>query len=1247
MELFVAFAIVVAIVAALQTRDVAERARNAEERLRLLESDVFKLQVALDRGGQRAPASGEAPAGRTPAEVSPVGPAATASSSPSAPRAVPPIPQDAWAERWREAHPGRETVAATPAGSPAPPSTAAAEPSHVAAGLAVPDDYADVAQRRRIRATRERIQEGRLRPAAAAAENAQDTERRAPDDRPSVVTTALARLGLVVPSEGGERLSRAGLEAWLEGRLLAVVGGIALTLGAVFFLSLAFSRGWITEEMRVLIGLAGGAGLLVLGELAFTRVHGIVGHVLVAVGLAIVSLALLAATRLYGLVPVEWGLLGALVAAVAAALIAVRHDSQVVAAFGLIAVLASPPALGASPTVVTLLFVAVALVGTTGIALFRTWAWLPPLAFILAGPQVASYVLGGPPILDGLVAAGGFWLVNLVAAGGEEARHRSERLRTSTVTLLLADAAFTLWAGFVILDGSLETWRGTFLFALAALHLALALGFLVRFGDRHPFGLVVAATGVATLTMAPAVQFGGPPVAIAWAAEAVALTWVAVLRRHPYSGGVAILLGIAALAHLVTFEYPPASIAEGFARNVPFAGAEGITFAFMVAALVVAGLIVRIAWIRATLAVVGGIVALWVLPFELSGPALVAGWAALAVAGSVLYVRVVAPELAAMTPEDGIAALALPGWLTPPVSAVIQQVRRLVRPAWVATVLVAWGGAYGHVAAVDYPIGRIGLTLAPEIPFVGQAGLSFAIVVAAGVLAGVLIRTAWIRMWLGALGVLLALYVMPFELSDELLVWAWAVVVGGAWVVEARLVDPRLPAHLGGPAFVRHARPALRTVAALGMVLIALDVLVLQFFLPWGFHTPLSPIPYAGTEGVALLGAVAALGARAWAYRDRWVRVGAAGIALTLVASTVGMEVRQPHVTIAWGLLAIGSVLLARRIAGVDALARPSRPIAPWASVRLPLLAATIAIVAIVSRTLNLAGPAAFGQAIAGASLHGTPFLDERTYVILVLAATLVGVGWAWAGLRPLLRGGVCAALVVAWLLPFEVRMGYAVAGWAALGLAAAWLARVVPAERDLLGGTAIGLGAAGLVAAFAFVAPPERLVVDASTIVPGMGVLTDAAVGLGALALAIALGALVHRSERLAMPALAIAGIVAVYMLSVGVVDAFQSQLATRPVDDLEGLQKSAQVGLSVLWSVLGGIGFAVGLRLHRTPVRLFGLALLGLATVKVFLVDLAALDLAYRVLSLVALGVLLLISALVYARMQHPHGPVTPTHV
>ncbi len=1060
---------------------------------------------------------------------------------------------------------------------------------------------------------------------------------------PGIAERMLHELGLTPPA-AGERWSRAGLEAWLEGRLLAVVGGIALLLGAIFFLSLAFSRGWITEPLRVLIGLVVGAGLLVLGELSFTRLRGTLGHVLVAVGLATVSLALLAATRLYHLVPVELGLLGAFVAAAAAAAIAVRHDSQLVAAFGLIAVLASPPALGASPTLVTLLFVAATLVGTTGVALFRTWVWLPPLAFVLAGPQLASYITGGPPAAEGLIAIAGFWLVNLVAAGGEETRHATDRLRTTTVTLLLADAAFTIWAGFTVLSDPQEIWHGAFLAILAVAHFALGLLFLVRNGDRHPFGLVVAATGVATLTMAVPVQFGGPPVPIAWAAEAVALAWVAVLRRHPYSAGVSVLLATLALGHLVAIEYGPADLAAGFAQTIPFVAPAGMTFAFMIAALAVAGFIVRIAWVRAGFAVAGGLVAIYVFPFELSGPALVAGWAALATAGFGLYARVVVPNIRGDFRENRVAALGLPEPIVAPVAYALASLSAVVRPCFVATAVIAAAGAIAHLAVFDYPALSIYAGTPHAMPFVDLPGLAFAIVLAAIVGTGLLVPIAWVRVGLTALGGLIALYVFPFELSGPALVASWAALATAAFVVEARVIEPRVGPAFDGAALTRFMRPAVRAVGALVAVAVLAHLVTLDFPMYQLNVRILSTTPYVGPEGLSLAAAIAALAAVGWVMGARWIRLGLTGIGLALFAYTVTFEVSLPPVAVAWGLLALASVAIVRRVARVDPLPSERRPILELVSERMPYAAAGLALLFLVVQSLWLADPVSFGWHLLGnLPLDGTPFLDQRTYVLASLAATALIAGWVWRGVMPTLTGGVAAALVVAWLLPFEIRPGYAVAGWSALALALTGLgvARLVPAARLLLGATSIALAAFGAAVALTIVAPLDRLVVDATTTVPGWAILTDATVALGALAVAAGVGAFLHRGERLSLPALIAGGVAVVYLLSVGVVDHFQLQVGLRP---LEELQKEAQVGLSALWSVLGAAGFATGLLARRPPVRLFGLGLLGLATGKVFLVDLAALDVAYRVLSLVALGVLLLVSAAVYARMQHPQGSVSP---
>ena len=183
------------------------------------------------------------------------------------------------------------------------------------------------------------------------------------------------------PELGISLASLRDLESRLTGRLLAWVGAAAVVLGSVFFLSLAFSRGWIGPEGRVAMGLAGGAVFIGVGAWMFGRRQAPLGHVMVAVGLGVVSLSLFAGTRFYALYPPEAALAGSFVAAVVAAAIAVRVNSEAVAIYGLLAIAAVPPIMGAGANTVTIAFLAVTIAGTTAISLVKSWCWLPPIAF--------------------------------------------------------------------------------------------------------------------------------------------------------------------------------------------------------------------------------------------------------------------------------------------------------------------------------------------------------------------------------------------------------------------------------------------------------------------------------------------------------------------------------------------------------------------------------------------------------------------------------------------------------------------------------------------------------------------------------------------------------------------------------------------------------------------------------------------------------------------------------------------------
>ena len=132
------------------------------------------------------------------------------------------------------------------------------------------------------------------------------------------------------------------------------------------------------------------------GSWVMARREPLVGRVLIAVGIGAWNLALFAATRLYDLIPVEVGLAGVLLGSIAAAAIAIRANAQEIAALGLIVALAGPPILHAQPTATTIAYIGAILLGTTAIALWRNWAWLPRIAFLLSAPQVAAWLLGRP-----------------------------------------------------------------------------------------------------------------------------------------------------------------------------------------------------------------------------------------------------------------------------------------------------------------------------------------------------------------------------------------------------------------------------------------------------------------------------------------------------------------------------------------------------------------------------------------------------------------------------------------------------------------------------------------------------------------------------------------------------------------------------------------------------------------------------------------------------------------------------------
>ena len=79
-------------------------------------------------------------------------------------------------------------------------------------------------------------------------------------------------------------------------------------------------------------------------------------------------------------------------------------------------------------------------------------------------------------------------------------------------------------------------------------------------------------------------------------------------------------------------------------------------------------------------------------------------------------------------------------------------------------------------------------------------------------------------------------------------------------------------------------------------------------------------------------------------------------------------------------------------------------------------------------------------------------------------------------------------------------------------------------------------------------------------------------------------------------------------------------------------------QLGLSMLWTVYAAATLAWGFLRRSVALRYAALCLFGLTIVKVFFVDMASVKTAYRMLSLLVLGVVLLLVGLLYQKASRP---------
>jgi uncharacterized membrane protein len=358
--------------------------------------------------------------------------------------------------------------------------------------------------------------------------------------------------------------------------VLAWLGGSAVVLGVVFFLVMAVSRGWIDEPTRTVLAFLGSSALLGGGLWLHERKGRTdAARAAVAAGIFGLYATLVVATSVYGLFSPGVGLVCALLIGAVATGIAVRWESRIVAALGIVGALLAPVLVDAGTSYSALAFMAVALCSAVGVLLWRRWNWLALVAFVVSAPQLGDWVYNEYQQRLGLVLVVllAFWALYAVAAIGYELRtHSPDRLPYASWLLLLLATLFTAAAGYSVLsDTDHASGAIAWIVGLALAHIVLG-AFALRQAINREIGSLLIAVGLVLTAIAFADALGGPVLVAGWALQAVLLSYLA--RRASAeperfgSDAQRLLMGAVvyislAFGHVLFFEAPPDALRHG------------------------------------------------------------------------------------------------------------------------------------------------------------------------------------------------------------------------------------------------------------------------------------------------------------------------------------------------------------------------------------------------------------------------------------------------------------------------------------------------------------------------------------------------------------------------------------------------------------------------------------------------------------------------------------------------------------
>jgi uncharacterized membrane protein len=369
------------------------------------------------------------------------------------------------------------------------------------------------------------------------------------------------------PAPSAHRQSRPSFEDLLGGRILALIGAVAVVLSGAFFFALAISNGWIGEAARTVMAAGASAGLFALGVwLHERRGRTYASLSITGAALACSFLTVTVAAEVYDLMPASVALALAMLIGATGTAFAVRWSAAPIGAIGIVGALLSPVLAGAPQTGTTLGLLFVAYAAAAGVLLWQRWDWLGFACFVVAGPQWVGWLLESGSVTGCLLALLAFGTLGVGAAIGFELRVPAARLKPSSGFLLAINALTLAGAGWLAFTGQgdralAETW----LCFLAFAHLGVGAVSSRLQRISRDVSLLVFVIGVVLADIAFSLIVSGPAIAIGYAAVGVVFAWLLRREMRYELAQTVVSIGLGAhlalaMAHVIAVDAPPGAL---------------------------------------------------------------------------------------------------------------------------------------------------------------------------------------------------------------------------------------------------------------------------------------------------------------------------------------------------------------------------------------------------------------------------------------------------------------------------------------------------------------------------------------------------------------------------------------------------------------------------------------------------------------------------------------------------------------